>query len=338
MEIAVGQVEALLALDEHSSFTRAAQALGVTQSGVSRAIAALERHLGAPVVHRHPGGASLTALGREVATHGRAAVEHLRAIEALAERVRPDRLRVGAVASALVRLVPEALAKLGPERPALVLQGEDEELPVWLSAGTIDLAITTTPPDAATAPQPDAHPAVGKNRATPPAATPPAATRSPAARPAGENDHPAGGEDRAADGQDPTVGGGETQGEFADEFLAVLPRRHPLARHDRVALADLMAAGVADPGGTCGPLLAAGFAAHGVEWRPAHVVRDVATVLAMAEAEITAGVVPSIAAPRPTPPNVVLLPLDPPLHRTIYVRHHPGNPQAALLAKLLVKR
>lgn len=100
-------------------------------------------------------------------------------------------------------------------------------------------------------------------------------------------------------------------------------------------LAGLVAAGVADPGGTCGPLLAEGFAAHGVEWRPAHVVRDVPTVLAMAEAGITAGVVPAIAAPRPASPNVVLLPLDPPLHRTIRIRHDTADPRAALLADQL---
>ncbi|MEU6720479.1 LysR family transcriptional regulator [Nonomuraea sp. NPDC046802] len=274
MDIAVGHLEALLALEEHGSFTRAGQALGLTQSAVSRAIAALEHRLGAAVVHRGPSGATLTSVGHEVAAHARAVLEHLRAIEAL--RGRQPRLRVGAVASALVRFVPEAAARLGPDRPALVVQGEDDELAAWLADETIDLAVTTTP-----------------------------------------------------------CAGGEEETAITDEFLAVLPRRHPLARRDRVGLADLVAAGVADPGGTCGPLLAAGYAAHGVEWRPAHVVRDVPTVLAMAEAEITAGVVPAIAAPRPAPPGVVLLPLDPPLHRTVYLRHRPGDRQAALLARRL---
>ncbi|MBF8194705.1 LysR family transcriptional regulator, partial [Nonomuraea sp. K274] len=145
MEIGIGHVEALLAIDEHGSFTRAGEALGLTQSAVSRAIAALERRLAAPVVHRGQAGASLTALGREAAAHGRAAVEHLHAIEALADREPLPRLRVGAVSSALVRLVPQTLVRLGQEPPALVVQGEDDELASWLATGTIDLAITTTP-------------------------------------------------------------------------------------------------------------------------------------------------------------------------------------------------
>ncbi|WP_165436457.1 hypothetical protein [Amycolatopsis suaedae] len=46
-------------------------------------------------------------------------------------------------------------------------------------------------------------------------------------------------------------------------------------------------------------------------------MRDTATVLAMVSAGITAGVVPALAVPRPAPPDVALLPLDPPVHRTV---------------------
>ncbi|WP_158891597.1 LysR family transcriptional regulator [Amycolatopsis anabasis] len=282
MELTVRQVEALLALEEHGSFTLAGRALGLTQSAMSRAVAALERRIGGPLVHRGPDGAALTALGRQAAEHARAALGHLRAIEALGGRADAPRLRVGAVASALVRLVPGALVRLTREWPAsdvLTVRGDDDELAAWLAADTIDLAVTTRPRDA----------------------------------------------------RDATA----TEVELTDQFLAVLPRHHLLARGDRVGLAEFARAGVADPGGTCGPLLAAGFAAHGVAWRPDHVVRDVATVLAMAAAGITAGVVPALAAPRPAPAGVTLLPLDPPLRRTLYVRHRTGDRHAATFADLL---
>jgi DNA-binding transcriptional LysR family regulator len=285
MDLTVGQVEALVALDEHGTFTRAGQALGLTQSAVSRTIAALERHLGGPLVHRGTGGTSLTALGRQVAEHAQAAIEHLHAIEALADSgAAAPHLRVGAVASALVRLVPDALARFQRDWPTsrvLTVQGDDDELAAWLAADTIDLAVTTQP------------------------------------------------------GVDRDAAATEAQAELTDEFLAVLPRNHPLSRGDRVGLAELMNAGVADPGGTCGPLLAAGFAAHGVVWRPDHVVRDVSTVLAMAAAGITAGVAPALAAPRSTPPGVTLLPLDPPLHRTLYIRHHARHEHSETLAGLI---
>jgi LysR family hydrogen peroxide-inducible transcriptional activator len=283
VDLTIGHVRALLAVAEHGSFTRAGDALGLTQSAVSRAIATLERRLGGPVVHRGPDGASLTALGRQVAVHAHAVVDHLRAIEALARSEPPAQLRVGAVASAMVRLVPDAVTRLRRDWPTshiLTVQGEDDELAAWLAADTIDLAVTTQ--------------SRGQSHA--------------------EN---------------------EAQAELTDEFLAVLPRHHPLTRHERVGLAELVAAGVADPAGTCGPLLATGFAAHGVPWHPDHIVRDVSTVLAMAAAGITAGVVPALAAPQPEPPGVTLLPLDPPLHRTLYIRHHADHDHATKLAALL---
>ncbi|WP_425548676.1 LysR substrate-binding domain-containing protein [Amycolatopsis ultiminotia] len=88
---------------------------------------------------------------------------------------------------------------------------------------------------------------------------------------------------------DPAGSGSRT---VEDEFLAVAPKAHPLGRQGRIGLAELVRAGVAYPGGTCGPALAEGAAAHGVDRRPGHVVRDVGTAVAMAAAGIAAGVAP----------------------------------------------
>lgn len=285
VDLTIAQLEALLAISEQGSFTGAAGALGLTQSGVSRTIASLERRFGAALVHRGPHGAALTGLGRQVAAQARAAMEPLRAIESLAMRTRagePDRLRVGAVASVLVRLVPDAVRDLRadvPELDVLTAQGDDDELAEWLEQRTVDVTVSTVPPA--------------------------------------------------------NVSDGWTTEEIADEFLAVLPRNHRLARVDRVTLADLAAAGVADPGGTCGPLLAARFADHGVEWHPDHTVRDVGTVVAMVAAGITAGVVRALAAPRPAPSRIVLLPLDPPLRRTLFVHYEAGHQPSADFAEAL---
>ncbi|WP_406639904.1 LysR family transcriptional regulator [Amycolatopsis sp. WGS_07] len=266
MDVTVAQLEALLAVGEHGSFTRAGQALGRTQSAVSRAIAALESALGGPVVHRDEVG--FTELGRTVATHASAVLDGLRTINELAAEVRAPSLRVGAVASALVRFVPTAVQRWqrdSPRSQVLTLQGEDDELLAWLADGTIDLAVTTQP-------------------------------------------------------------GPDSQCVLEDEFLAVVPKDHPASRQDRVRLAELIRLGVADPGGTCGPALAEGFAAHGVEWRPDHVVRDVGTVVAMAAAGITAGVAPAMALPEPLPPAVAVRPLEPRLSRRVYLHYRVADP------------
>ena len=56
--------EILLKAAECGSFTRAAQELSFTQSGVSHAVSSLEGELGTRLVVRSHGGVSLTADGR----------------------------------------------------------------------------------------------------------------------------------------------------------------------------------------------------------------------------------------------------------------------------------
>jgi hypothetical protein len=57
----------------------------------------------------------------------------------------------------------------------------------------------------------------------------------------------------------------------------------------------------------------------------------------MVAAGITAGVVPALAAPRPVPSRVVLLPLDPPLRRTLFVHYEPTHQLSAALAAALAR-
>jgi DNA-binding transcriptional LysR family regulator len=95
------------------SFSRAAEALALTQPAVSQQIGALEREVGAPLLHRGPGGLTLTAEGELLLGHADALAARLRAADAqLAElgSARDARLRIGAFPSALATIVPDAIA------------------------------------------------------------------------------------------------------------------------------------------------------------------------------------------------------------------------------------
>lgn len=82
----VGGLVVLAAIADARSFRRAAEHLGMTQPGVSKAIARLEARLGARLVHRTSRAVELTAEGR--ALHERV-VQHLSGIgEAAAETAR----------------------------------------------------------------------------------------------------------------------------------------------------------------------------------------------------------------------------------------------------------
>ena len=92
----VGGLMVLAAIADAKSFGRAAERLGMTQSGVSKAIAKLEARLGARLVHRTSRAVELTdeghALCERVAGHlagiGEAAAETAKSRDAVRGRLR----------------------------------------------------------------------------------------------------------------------------------------------------------------------------------------------------------------------------------------------------------
>src|SRR5215218_10187829 len=107
------------------SFSRAAEALALTQPAVSQQVAALERQLGIRLLDRGPGGPAPTEAGAVLLDHADAIAERLAQADAqLAELVTAERelLRVGAFPSALGSIVPTAIARLHAERPDLQIE------------------------------------------------------------------------------------------------------------------------------------------------------------------------------------------------------------------------
>jgi molybdate transport repressor ModE-like protein len=81
----VRHVRAFAAVVDEGTFSAAARELGYTQSAVSQQIGALERIVGASVLHRVPGGRSpleLTETGRVVLTHARPLLARVKAAQA----------------------------------------------------------------------------------------------------------------------------------------------------------------------------------------------------------------------------------------------------------------
>jgi molybdate transport repressor ModE-like protein len=81
----VRHVRAFAAVVDEGTFSAAARSLGYTQSAVSQQIGSLEKIVGAPVLHRPPGGRrplELTDTGRVVLKHVRPLLARVRAAEA----------------------------------------------------------------------------------------------------------------------------------------------------------------------------------------------------------------------------------------------------------------
>jgi DNA-binding transcriptional LysR family regulator len=141
----VAQLSAFLAVLDQGSFSEAAKALGLTQSGVSRAVKTLEEAIGVPLLLRDGGGVEATVTGREVASEARGALERIARIRRLGDRAvdRLDgRVRIGSFFSSSTRLLPGTLAafrRAYPRAETVVFEGDAPEIADWLARGTIDV-------------------------------------------------------------------------------------------------------------------------------------------------------------------------------------------------------
>ena len=125
------------------SFSRAADALALTQPAVSQQVAALERQLGTRLLHRGPGGLTLTPAGELLLEHSDVVADRLElATSQLDELVGREQryLRVGAYPSALATVVPRALAQL-TDLKADVSEGTMEALAEEVASGALHVAL-----------------------------------------------------------------------------------------------------------------------------------------------------------------------------------------------------
>jgi DNA-binding transcriptional LysR family regulator len=113
------------AVAEHMSFSRAAEALYISQPAVSKAVKELENQLGQPLFERGAGKLSLTEAGSLLAERGRAilaiersAEEDLQALRTLQHGV----LRIGASTTIATYLLPPLIAAFLRQYPGVDLR------------------------------------------------------------------------------------------------------------------------------------------------------------------------------------------------------------------------
>ena len=130
-----------------ASFSRAAEALSLTQPAVSQQVAALERQLGTRLLERGPGGPAPTEAGAVLLDHADAIADRLAQADAqLSELLGAERetLRVGAFPSALGSIVPAAIAALHEARPEVQVEaaeGPSEANGAAVAAGALHVAV-----------------------------------------------------------------------------------------------------------------------------------------------------------------------------------------------------
>jgi DNA-binding transcriptional LysR family regulator len=139
------------AVVETGSFTKAGKKLNITQSGISHAIASLEKELGVSLLIRERGKVSLTEIGERVLKHVKEIQYHLDSIRDETQSlsaVESGKIRIGSFPSALSRLLPRILAsfqKKFPNVDIVLFEGTDSEILEWITDRVIDIGFTTLP-------------------------------------------------------------------------------------------------------------------------------------------------------------------------------------------------
>lgn len=150
--LTLGDFRVLCAVADAGSISAAAAALGYTQSGVSRRIAALERATGTSLLVRLPRGVRLTEAGERLRSR---ALELLQTVahaqQELALATGRRHLRIGAFSTANSTVIPRALNRLGTADPGLRVSVREQRSAALLRAvatGAVDSAIVSDYPAA----------------------------------------------------------------------------------------------------------------------------------------------------------------------------------------------
>ncbi len=144
------QLEYFVAVAEEANFTRAAERVRISQSGVSAQVRQLERELGAELIDRSTRTATLTSAGEAVLSHARAALASAGAVRQAVDEVNGllrGRLVVGMVTGCTVLPLFEALAAFHAAHPGVqisLLEDNSKQLVDGIRAGSIDFALVGT--------------------------------------------------------------------------------------------------------------------------------------------------------------------------------------------------
>lgn len=148
----IDQVKGFVAAAEMLHFGRAAQSLGILPATLGRQIRQLEDRLGGPLFIRTTRSVSLSERGSAILEDARSLIARADRLETKARAVRGSGtapLRVGAIDSAAVGLMPQLLQAVRQDRPEIDIRLVEQKslhlLPKLLN-GSLDIAFCR-PPD-----------------------------------------------------------------------------------------------------------------------------------------------------------------------------------------------
>ncbi|MBI4310923.1 MAG: LysR family transcriptional regulator [Chloroflexi bacterium] len=146
----IGQLEAFLQVVQHHSFSRAAEALELTQPSLSARILALEREMGEPLFQRMGRGVRLTEAGRAFQPYVERALEALRdAMDAVdaTHRASTGKLRIGSARAICAYVLPRILEAFHQAHPGVdvaIKTGRSSDVLEMVLSEEVQIGLTRT--------------------------------------------------------------------------------------------------------------------------------------------------------------------------------------------------
>jgi len=134
---------------ELGSFTKAAEALGYTQSSVSQMIASLEEELSVKLLNRSRNGITLTIEGAELYPYMERTIYQYRAVQEKALEINgleTGVIRMGTLGSISTHWMPEllkAFQAMYPHVEFVIHQGDYASIQEWIRTGAVDFGFVT---------------------------------------------------------------------------------------------------------------------------------------------------------------------------------------------------
>jgi DNA-binding transcriptional LysR family regulator len=153
--MSLAKYEAFLKAVEYGSFTRAAELLGCTQSGVSHMIRDLEEEWGVSLLERDRSGVRVTSDGQKLMPYlagvREAQRQLLNEVDELKD-LRSGLIRIGTFSSVATHWLPNMIKTFRAEYPGIeyeMLLGDYTEIEGWVAQGRVDCGFVTLPVKAA---------------------------------------------------------------------------------------------------------------------------------------------------------------------------------------------
>ena len=144
---------AFLTTVDTGSFTKAAEKLHYSQSGISRMIGDLETEWHVVLLSRDRNGVSLTSDGALLLPYARSVVNDYRKLQMQVDELsglKSGMIRIGTFSSVATHWLPKIIKAFQADYPAIdyeLLMGDYEEIEQWVMEGRVDCGFTKLPAD-----------------------------------------------------------------------------------------------------------------------------------------------------------------------------------------------